>query len=464
MAVEPLLSQCGLPAGGPPAQLAMAEDDVSVRGVLVDEDGYGYGVSLQEFVTRIADKIFGSPVFRAALLSVLLIAALMPLTLVNDGITGSATALSAQALGASNSTLVPLSEKDGGELCHGDLGDVRHQLPFYAQFVASMVMVLCLHLGFPTKNLQAEVRTKDVVASVVLTLAAAKKAYEDIASGLVFFLQAWGYCVGTLVVARVVLLPGCPIRMLLERSFKPKNLTLPGEDPLQRLLNHIFLPVCNMFAQMITVMIACGVIGFGSFVTFCLCNLLLHHYATGASADYNCSSLRWSMAASQCPNFVQAWVMLSAFKDITFHRKLINFPFLVTSVLYAPPLAMVLVTHVAPGTIVYAFPLTLMLILGVFTMYKLLVHYGVLDPTEYSDSHWYDPATHSIRIDLGFKLLVLPFILHCQFAGEAMVRLYRGHGWWLSLYRTWAERRLHSYLTYVLANAWIAFNQLWRFL
>eukprot|EP00928_Gymnodinium_smaydae_P096289 TRINITY_DN8475_c0_g1_i3.p1 TRINITY_DN8475_c0_g1~~TRINITY_DN8475_c0_g1_i3.p1 ORF type:complete len:138 (+),score=16.61 TRINITY_DN8475_c0_g1_i3:177-590(+) len=137
-------------------------------------------------------------------------------------------------------------------------------------------MVLCLHLGFPTKNLQADVRIRDVVASVILTFAAAKKAYEDITGGLVFFLEAWAYCVVTLVVARVVFFPGCPIRVIMDESCKTMESCPCCADSVKKFCDGICVYLCALVTWGSALLLGCIAIAFGSFATFCLCNLLPH--------------------------------------------------------------------------------------------------------------------------------------------------------------------------------------------
>jgi len=258
------------------------------------------------------------------------------------------------------------------------------------------------------------------VLAVALTLSALRHAYVDITHGAIFFIDAWMY------VPLFVITSCCVWCPLLQE---------------ERCIDGCYRYFCN------------SILGF-LFMQFALSVLF---------RDYNCSSLRWSQGASQLPNLFQTFLMFPVLHHATAGRLLGFAPFMVASLIYMPPVFLVLVTHVLPGLVVFAFPMSLLLALCLRLLH--MVHKRVTGNVELCTwDEVYDDAKKVVTVPVWPKLMLVPIVEYVRFVGEAMVRKYRGQPWWQCLYRTWAERTLANYLAQMSHTAWGVLDAVLKFL
>lgn len=377
-----------------------------------------------------------------------------------------------EALGSSTSGDVDLASQHVARVfCAGEGGRLESQQPFYLQFLASCSMVALNHRFFPSSGLDQPAKPHEIAVASMLGVTAFLRAYTDIIDGTVLFCEAWGLC---LVTGSLLYLLGRSMTRSAARAFDDATKQVGAQFATQAVSQprgaSVFGCISAILAECaaaccaavisflvgaviygITVLVLVAGIVVVSTLIFLVSNVALGVYAPALLQDYNCSSLRWTRGASQLPNILQMMVILPNVTHYHWLRGVVSAPFIVTSILYAPPVLLAFVTHVMPGAVVYP-PLTLLLVVAMAAMLVVASRLG-LDGGEALELPSYDERSRRVKFQLQSKLALVPLVLFCQFVGEAMVRLMRGQGWWPSLYTTWAERTLGAYTAYIRTGA-----------
>jgi len=296
------------------------------------------------------------------------------------------------------------------------------------------------------------------VLAVALTLSALRHAYVDITHGAIFFSDAWMFV--TLFVGTICCVSGCVQQEGQRRKQERERLRQTQEQDCCTQCLGDCCDECEM-AIYASLAFICAIVWslLGFLFMQCVLSVLFREHMK----DYNCSSLRWSQGASQLPNLFQTFLMFPVLHHATAGRLLGFAPFMVASLIYMPPVFLVLVTHVLPGLVVFAFPMSLLLALCLRLLH--MVHKRVTGNVELCTwDEVYDDAKKVVTVPVWPKLMLVPIVEYVRFVGEAMVRKYRGQPWWQCLYRTWAERTLANYLAQMSHTAWGVLDAVLKFL
>jgi len=155
---------------------------------------------------------------------------------------------------------------------------------------------------------------------------------------------------------------------------------------------------------------------------------------------------------------VRLIVLLNA-ENVDRRHWLIFYAFLISTVLpYLPAIVPAIFIDIIPGCIIFS-PVVAMLFViigGTYICYmgNMQMRTGWMDVSP--------PNVHTAAVVLYG--LAPPLAVIFKFVGEAVARFYAGEGWWVSLYRTWAERRLVLYVDRVERTVSSALNAVALFL